>query len=278
VSAAVVIPRDGGELIGESADRRVVILSDHDALGATHSRFGPRREGADLHVHRRHADLFLVLDGELTVRLGPGDELVPVAAGTLVRIPPLVVHGFRNASDADVSYLNLHAPGARFVDYLRGLRDGVPAPPDYDQEDPPADGGGPVAEAQIGAVEVLEDSERIRVELLADGDEAAVARVRAQAGAAPPVHLHERHVEAFYVLDGELELTVAGERLRVPAGAWAQVAPGVAHTVANREPATFLTIHAPNAGFGAFLRATHADGLPLAEAIVRAGFDERPLT
>ena len=275
MSAATLVPPGGGEIIGDSADRRVAILSDHDALHVTHSRFGPGREGADLHVHRRHADFFYVLDGELTVRLGPGDELVSVPAGTLARVPPLVVHGFRNASDADASYLNLHAPGARFADYLRALRDGAPRPDGYDQEDPPDDGGRPVAEAQVGAVERLEDGDGVRVELLADGDEAAVARMRSQAGGASPVHVHERHVEAFYVLDGELVLTVSGEELRVAAGTWAQVAPGVAHTVANPEPATFLNVHAPNAGFGRFLRATHVDGLALDEAIARAGFDAR---
>jgi quercetin dioxygenase-like cupin family protein len=278
VSAAHVIPPGGGEVIGDSAERRVAILSDHDALHVTHSRYGPRREGADLHVHRRHTDVFYVLDGELTVRLGPEDRQVRAAPGTLVRIPPLVVHGFRNASDADVTYLNLHAPGARFVDYLRGLRDGVPPPPDYDQEDPPADGGRPVADAQAGAVEVLEDSARTRAELLADGDEAAIARVRTEPGDTPPVHVHERHVEAFYVLDGDLALTVAGEEITVPAGTWAQVAPGVAHTVANPAPATFLNVHAPNAGFGRFLHARHVDGDDLPAAIARAGFDERPLT
>jgi quercetin dioxygenase-like cupin family protein len=278
VSAANVIPPGGGELIGESAERRVAILSDHDALHVTHSRFGPRRDGADLHVHRRHTDVFYVLDGELTVRLGPGDEQVRVASGTLVRVPPLVVHGFRNASDADVTYLNLHAPGARFVDYLRSLRDGVAAPSDYDQEDPPGDGGEPVAAAQLGEVELLEDSAQTRAELLADGDEAAVARVRADPGDLPPVHVHERHLEAFYVLEGELVLTVAGEEIRIPAGTWAQVAPGVAHTVANPVPATFLNVHAPNAGFGRFLRARHVDGDELPAAIARAGFDERPLT
>ncbi len=85
--------------------------------------------------------------------------------------------------------------------------------------------------------------------------------------------MHERHAEAFYVLDGELVLTVAGEDVRVGAGAWAQVAPGVAHTVANPVAATFLTVHVPNAGFGRFLRASHVDGLALEEAIARTGFD-----
>jgi mannose-6-phosphate isomerase-like protein (cupin superfamily) len=106
-----VIPPGGGEVLGDSPDRRVEILSDHAALHATWSRFGPRRDGADLHVHRRHTDLFYVLEGELTVRLGPEGESVVAPAGTLARVPPLVVHGFRNGSDAELRYLNFHAPG-----------------------------------------------------------------------------------------------------------------------------------------------------------------------
>ena len=138
-----VIARGGGEVVGDSPERRVEILSDHDALHATWSRFGPRREGADLHVHRRHTDLFYVLDGELTVRLGPEGLGVVVPAGTLARVPPLVVHGFRNGGDAEVAYLNLHAPGQGFAAYLRAMRDGRAI--SYDQEAPPPDGGRPVS-------------------------------------------------------------------------------------------------------------------------------------
>ena len=57
-----------------SPDRRVEILSSHDSLHATWSRFGPGRDGADLHVHREHTDLFYVLEGEFTLRLGPQGE------------------------------------------------------------------------------------------------------------------------------------------------------------------------------------------------------------
>jgi mannose-6-phosphate isomerase-like protein (cupin superfamily) len=130
------------ELIGDSADRRVEILLEHDALHVTWSRFGPGRDGADPHVHRRHSDIFYVLDGEITLKLETGE--VAAQAGTLVTIPPLVVHGFRNASDADVRYLNLHAPGTGFAGYMRGLRDGVKVP--FDQEPPPADGTRPASD------------------------------------------------------------------------------------------------------------------------------------
>ena len=119
-----VIPPGGGEVVGDKPGRRVEILSDRDPLHATLSRFGPGMEGADLHVHQHHTDFFYVLEGELTVRLGAETQQVRVPAGNLAWVPPDVVHGFRNASDADMRYLNFHAPGCRFADYMRSLRDG----------------------------------------------------------------------------------------------------------------------------------------------------------
>src|SRR3954449_5490221 len=146
VTTATVIPPGGGEVIGDSPERRVEMLSDDDTVHATWSRFGPGRAGAELHIHRRHTDIFYVLDGELTVRLGAEDERVTVPAGRFAVVPPLVIHGFRNGSDeAEVRYLNFHAPGTGFADYMRGLRDGRTL--SYDQEDPPADGERPATEA-----------------------------------------------------------------------------------------------------------------------------------
>ena len=139
------MPPGGGEVIGDSPERRVEILCDHDAVHATVSRFGPGQDGADLHVHRRHHDLFYVLEGQLTLRLGRARRSRR-DVGTLVCVPPLVVHGFRNASDATMRYLNLHAPGVGFADYMRGLRDGVKVA--YDQEDPPDDGARPSSEVK----------------------------------------------------------------------------------------------------------------------------------
>src|SRR5215207_3131626 len=167
----MVIRPGGGEVIGDSPERRVEILSDHPSLHATWSRFGPGREGADLHVHRRHHDLFYVLEGELTVRLGSEGEGVVVPAGRLARVPPLVVHGFRSGGDAEVRYLNLHAPGRGFADFLRALRDGRELV--YDQE-PPPDGVRPATEAAIGAGERVGGG----IVLLADVDEIGIAEAR----------------------------------------------------------------------------------------------------
>jgi quercetin dioxygenase-like cupin family protein len=205
-----VIPPRAGEVIGDAPDRRVEILSDDDSLHATWSRFGPRRAGADLHIHHHHADLFYVLEGELTVKLGPdGDETV-APAGTLVRIPPLVVHGFRNGSDAEVRYLNFHAPGQGFADYMRGLSD-------FDQADPPEDGGRPASEAEIASGDgVLCEAGEIAVAVRSEGAEAGGDGVASR-----------------YVLEGELIVTVEGREVRAAKGTWLQVAAGVPHTVSG---------------------------------------------
>ncbi len=235
----VLVPFGGGEVVGDSSDRRVEILSEHETLHATWSRFGPHRDGADLHVHRLHTDLFYVLEGELTVGLGIEDERVIVPAGTLARVPPLVVHGFRNASDAELRYLNFHAPGLGFADYLRGLRDGRTV--SFDQHPPPPDGGRPPAEAVVGVAQ------------LADVEEIGISEVRSDPGSpSPPPHLHRRHVESFYVLDGELTFTIEGRELRAEAGSWVQVPPGVPHTFAvpDDRVVRYLDVHTPSCGVG----------------------------
>jgi mannose-6-phosphate isomerase-like protein (cupin superfamily) len=273
MNEATVVPPAGGEVVGDSPARRVEIVAEHDALHATVSRFGPHRDGADLHVHRRNTDVFYVLEGELTVRLGPEGREVPAPAGSLARVPPLVVHGFRNAGDAQLRYLNFHAPGVGFADYLRGLRDGRTVV--YDQEPPPDDGGRPPSEATVGGHEFATERDRDHVVLLADVESIAVAEVSSEAPGGPPPHLHARHVESFYVLDGELALTFAGRVLRAPAGTWVQIPAGVPHAVAPAasERARYLDVHTPSCGFGAYLRAL-AGGVET--DVARAGFDERP--
>ncbi|MBD0348414.1 MAG: cupin domain-containing protein, partial [Thermoleophilia bacterium] len=208
-SEPVLVPRGGGEVVGDSPGRRVEILSDDETLHATWSHFGPHRDGADLHVHRHHTDLFYVLEGELTVRLGSEDEGVAVPAGTLARVPPLVVHGFRNGSDAEVRYLNFHAPGQGFADFLRALRDGRRFA--YDQHPPPADGGRPPSDAVVGGDGFVADRPALQVALLADVEEIGIAEMWSEPrGPSPPPHLHRRHVESFYVLEGEMAFTAGG--------------------------------------------------------------------
>jgi quercetin dioxygenase-like cupin family protein len=269
MSDPTFIPPAGGEVVGDSPDRRVEILSDHDAVHATWSRFGPRRDGADLHIHRRHSDLFYVLEGELTVRLGLEDKGIAAPAGTLVRVPPLVVHGFRNETDAELRYLNFHAPGVGFADYMRALRDGRTLV--YDQEPPPPEGTRPATEAVVGG----EGFRAGGMTLLADIEEIAFAAAWSDLDGPPTAHVHARHVESFYVLKGELAITIDGREHRARAGTWVQVPAGAAHAVSADAPARFVNLHTPSCGFGAFLRALQESG-DEERAAAGAGFDQQP--
>ena len=231
------------EVIGDSPERRVEILCEADALHATWSRFAAHRDGADLHVHRRHNDLFYVLEGELTLRLGPDGTSVAAPPGTLALVPPLVVHGYRNASAADVRFLNVHAPGAGFAPYLRALRDG--AAHTFDQHPPPADGGRPASDASVGRGEVAEDRDGVRVTRLADVAEIAVAELAMQPGASAPAAAGE----AVYVLEGEPVLATGEHESALRDGAWVNVPAGAAAVLrAGAAPARVLRLRVPSPG------------------------------
>jgi mannose-6-phosphate isomerase-like protein (cupin superfamily) len=79
-----------GETITAREHREVVLLVADDDLTITWSRFAAGERGADLHVHREHADAFFVVAGELTFGIGPADEQLTVPAGGFVAVPPEV--------------------------------------------------------------------------------------------------------------------------------------------------------------------------------------------
>jgi quercetin dioxygenase-like cupin family protein len=225
VGEPTVIPPRGGEIIGDAADRRVEILCDEDPLHATWTRFAAGRDGADLHIHHHHTDLFYVLAGELTLRLGVQGEEIPVPAGTLARVPPLVVHGFRNAADTELRYLNFHAPGCGFADYMRGLRDGRRV--DFDQYDPPAQDARPASDAVVDAA----------------GEHEAITITEVRGEAAGPRHADADNLHAIYVLEGELTVTAGDRELAAPAGSWVQIPPGTPYSTSG--DARYLAVRAP---------------------------------
>jgi mannose-6-phosphate isomerase-like protein (cupin superfamily) len=69
-------------------------------------------------------------------------------------------------------------------------------------------------------------------------------------GPVPP-HIHEDHTDSFYVLEGELELTIGDQTVRAGPGTFFAAPPGVTHGFRNPGPdrARFLNIHAPGTGF-----------------------------
>jgi len=138
----------------------------------------------------------------------------------------------------------------------------------------------------IGGEPILLHGKR-DISILVASEEVTITQAQYAAGeqvAAP--HVHHEHTDAFYVLEGELTFEIGREpgTITVSSGGFVAVPPGVAHSLRNDSdrPARWLTIHARDGGFAAFMRgvrdgvevewdisAAPADGgLPASEAIV----------
>jgi mannose-6-phosphate isomerase-like protein (cupin superfamily) len=252
-----LVRRADGETITEREGRQLIVLAERGPITITWSRHAPGEPGPDLHVHRRHTDAFYVLQGELTFPLGPRAERLRLRAGGFVAVPPNVVHSFANEGSADARWLNLHAADTGFAAYMRALRDGTEAA--FDSYDPPADGGLPATEAIVsgpGKGERLVTGSRTAFLKGALPDLCFVEWALDGPFDGPDLHHHDRQVDAYYVLEGELDLTVDRTVHAVGADTLAPVPRGVGHTFAHTRPGTarVLNVHAPDGGFADFLR------------------------
>jgi mannose-6-phosphate isomerase-like protein (cupin superfamily) len=254
-----------GEVVADRPGRRVLIKCVLDGLVVTESHLGGGEPGTDPHVHREHADCFYVLDGEVTFELGEG-EIVHGHAGDFVLVPPNVVHCFRNDSPDPISYLNMHAPGGGFGEYMRGEAEG------FDSFDPPADGGlrtSLVVHSRAGEGDRLAAGQASALVKGGAGNgmgSLAAVEVTAPPGySGPPPHFHSRTAESFFVLEGAITLHFGERAEEVPAGSFVVVPPGVVHTSSNPrpEPVRALNMLAP-AGLER-LMAEAAGGTPLEE-------------
>ena len=253
----VVVGPGEGETITQREHRDLVILAERDDITITRMRYGPGERGPDLHVHREHTDAFYVVGGELTFVLGREADRIRVTAGSFVAAPPNVAHSFFNEADADAHFLNFHTPDGGFAEYLRGQRDGEKVP--FDSFDPPADGGRAAAESIVtgpGEGERLVQGNRV-VFLKGVLPELCFAEwVLDGPFDGPDVHDHDHQVDSFYVLEGELDLTIEDSVLAAGPEVLASVPRGVRHTFNHSRPGTarVLNAHAPGGGFADFLR------------------------
>ncbi|MDQ3442031.1 MAG: cupin domain-containing protein [Chloroflexota bacterium] len=72
-----------------------------------------------IHYHPEQEETYQVVEGTLEVFHNAGWQAVP--AGQSLTIPPKAVHGFRNASDGPVRFLNVHRPALAFQEHLETL-------------------------------------------------------------------------------------------------------------------------------------------------------------
>jgi len=269
-----------GETLVDLPEATVRVLGDRPELVLTYMR--SRNEGGPgRHLHREHADGFAILEGGADFHLG--GETVPLGAETVVAMPPELVHTYHHATTEQVQFLNFHAPGMGFAEYLFGQA----APEQADNFFDPEEDGRPRSDATVVQ---LDEGERItetparNVRILVDLPEIVVTWTRYSHGeAGPDPHIHREHVDAFFVLDGELLFEVGPdlEPVSATSGSFVLARPEVVHTFRNESgaDARWLNFHAPSAGFAEFLRNTDlpwdsfdapADGgRPASEAIVQ---------
>jgi GAF domain-containing protein len=162
-------PRDVIDLVArrarEIADARLSSVTLVDETGRAAVLAAADGEGAQ-HLRGKRLELERSVSGKVFAEgaaLQLADGSAAVGPGTFVRVPPMVAHGFRNAGSGELRYLNFHAPGTGFAEYMRGLGRGERVP--FDQEPPPTSGVRPASEIMMvgggvtaGGVSIAETS------------------------------------------------------------------------------------------------------------------------
>ena len=181
-------------------------------------------------------------------------------AGTALVIPQRVIHRYEHETTEQGAFLNLHAPSCDFANYLFGE---TPADEADNIFDPPEEEGRPASEAIVLPFaeqgETVTDRPERTIRILADLPELCLTWTRYVAGEeGPGPHIHKEHVDAFFMLTGELDFGVGPEveRMKAGPGTFVLAPPEVVHTFRNEGPedATWLNFHAPSKGFANFLR------------------------
>jgi quercetin dioxygenase-like cupin family protein len=143
--------------------------------------------------------------------------------------------------------------------------------------------------ASTSSVETLLRSEKREISILVATEAVTITQARYAAGeqVAGP-HVHHEHMDAFYVIEGELTFEIGreSETITVSAGGFVAAPAEVVHSLRNESDrhARWLTIHAPDGGIAASMRgirdgaevvwdisaAPANGGLSASEAIVRS--------
>ncbi len=125
MKAVVVEPGEGRFIaVGASGTGVTVKASEAETGGLCtvwDAEVPPGTVGAGPHYHRGRDELFYVLEGDMTLRIG--DETRTAHAGTFAFIPRETIHGFRNDSASCGRLLVVHHPAGfeRFLDEMQQL-------------------------------------------------------------------------------------------------------------------------------------------------------------
>lgn len=108
----IVLPPGKGRIY-PCGPMQSVFLADGEETGNRYSVsiwwVKPRQSGPGPHAHVDHEELFYVIDGTMTFRVG--DQHIDAIAGTFLRIPAGVTHDFENRTGERAGLLNVFIPG-----------------------------------------------------------------------------------------------------------------------------------------------------------------------
>ncbi len=99
--------REQREPLYDSSGSRLATGTAALKMGASYDIVAPGKRSCPYHFHYAQEEMFVVLEGEGTLRVA--GEMLPVRAGDVVFIPPgpAYPHQFINTSLADLKYLSI---------------------------------------------------------------------------------------------------------------------------------------------------------------------------
>ncbi|MFI9456081.1 cupin domain-containing protein [Amycolatopsis sp. NPDC052450] len=119
---AVLVRAAETETVG-AAPTFVTLLADVSTTGgvlsSARTQLGVGADGAAPHYHTGSSEMFFMLGGKLEVLVG--EEIVTVAEGDMLVVPPLTTHAFRAAADSTADVLIVFIPGVERFDFFRLL-------------------------------------------------------------------------------------------------------------------------------------------------------------
>ena len=216
---------DSRNLVGPSTGAQDITLN--------YSVFQPGEEFPQ-HFHDGSADIFIVLEGGVSVR--QGDVYTPIHEGQFAYVPSPEVHGTVNTTDAQATLISFQAPPDQAL--YRGERDPshtgeTPRPPENHRT-------------------------QVRIDHLNSGNASPEGETKAWAPASPATGTAEMKLDYFelgeggqvetpassdkesvwFVWSGEVTITAGGESLQAATYEGAFIPPGEAQTVRNLSGAT----------------------------------------
>ncbi len=83
---------------------------DHDVMEII---LEPGPAGPHPHVHRKFGHLFYVLEGEFAFLVGD-QQFMRLGSGSLIHVPPGIVHDFRNSGSVRARFLHVSSPSGHY--------------------------------------------------------------------------------------------------------------------------------------------------------------------